>query len=161
MIEELGVIKAVDQDHIWVETQIKTTCGGCSVNQDCGTGVVARGLSSKSQLLIFRCDKPARIGQQVKLGIPEEDLLGASALMYLLPLVILLVSVALGGLLLPQLGLEHELWSALLAAVFTGLGFWQIRRYLQSVKRSQYQPRLLELLPYRGQSLDVVQVTGK
>ncbi|GGO73776.1 SoxR reducing system RseC family protein [Bowmanella pacifica] len=159
MIEELGVIKAVDQDHIWVETQIKTTCGGCSVNQDCGTGAVARGLSPKSQLLIFRCTKPATIGQQVKLGIPEEDLLGASALMYLLPLLVLMASVLLGSAFLPAVGLQHELWSVLLAAIFTALSFWQIKRYLQSAKRSQYQPRLLELLPYHGQTLDVVEVT--
>ncbi|GAB3037836.1 SoxR reducing system RseC family protein [Bowmanella dokdonensis] len=159
MIEELGTIKAVDQDHIWVETLIKTTCGGCVANQQCGTGAVARSLSPKSQLLIFRCEGPARVGQQVKLGIPEEALLGASALVYLVPLVVLILSALLGQLWLPGLGFTHELWTVLLAFVATALTFLHIRRHLRSDSQMQYQPKLLEILPGQGEAISFRQVS--
>ncbi|WP_102795684.1 SoxR reducing system RseC family protein [Bowmanella denitrificans] len=159
MIEELGVIKKVDQDHIWVETQIKTTCGGCVANQDCGTGAIAKTLSPKSQLLIFRCTKPANVGQKVKLGIPEDDLLSASALMYMLPLLVLIASALAAESLLPMFGVYHELWTVVFTASVTALSFLQIRRHLQGSKGRKYQPKLLELVPLRGTGIDIREVT--
>lgn len=150
MIEELGTIKAVDKDHIWVETMIKTTCGGCVANDHCGTGTVARAFSPKTQTLIFRCSKHAEVGQQVKLGIPEEALLSASALMYLLPLVVLVASALGAQYALPYLDLHSELWVVLFSFAATGLSFVKIRRMLQRNDKQIYQPRLLALLPRKG-----------
>ncbi|WP_088332328.1 SoxR reducing system RseC family protein [Lacimicrobium sp. SS2-24] len=147
MIEELGTIKAVDNDHIWVETMIKTTCGGCVANQSCGTGAVARTFSPKTQTLIFRCNKPAEVGQQVKLGIPEEALLGASALIYLVPLLVLVISALSAQYVLPQLGLHNELWIVMVSFVATLMSFLKIRHILKNDEKPTYQPRLLAILP--------------
>ncbi|GGD67596.1 SoxR reducing system RseC family protein [Lacimicrobium alkaliphilum] len=147
MIEELGTIKAVDKDHIWVETMIKTTCGGCVANDHCGTGTVARALSPKTQTLIFRWSKHAEVGQQVKLGIPEEALLGASALMYMVPLIALVLSALLGQYALPYIELQSELWVVLFSFSTTALAFWKVRRMLQRDDKQIYQPRLLRILP--------------
>lgn len=158
MIEELGTIKAVDKDHIWVETTIKTTCGGCVANDHCGTGTVARAFSPKTQTLIFRCSKRAEVGQQVKLGIPEEALLSASALMYMLPLLVLVVSALLGQYLLPFFNLHNELWLIAFSFVATGLSFVKVRRMLQRDDKQVYQPRLLKILPTEQDRIAAVDV---
>ncbi|MFT5676558.1 MAG: sigma-E factor negative regulatory protein RseC, partial [Paraglaciecola sp.] len=112
MIEEIGVITAIDkkdnEQYIWIETQIKTTCGGCQANDNCGTGIVAKAFTPKKEQLHLACDETVNVGQQVKLGIPEEDLLMASALVYLLPIVVVLLTAVIAQFVFPMLGLHAE-----------------------------------------------------
>ena len=147
MIEEIGTITAVDKDHIWVETEIKTTCSGCQAKDNCGTGVVAKAFAPKSDKLIFRCHQQASVGQKVKLGIPEEALLSASAWVYLLPLLVLIGGALLGQYLLPLLGLAHEGFLILFAFGCTAASFLWVKRRLKGAGDHSYQPKLLALLP--------------
>lgn len=155
MIEEIGTITAVDADHIWVETQIKTTCSGCEANENCGTGVVAKAFAPKTDKLIFRCHQHAEVGQKVKLGIPENALLSASALVYMLPLFVLVVTALAGQYLLPLIGLNHEGFIILSAFVATALSFWWVKARVQQDRGHQYKPRLLELLPAEQSSIPI------
>lgn len=150
MIEEIGVIKAVDGDHIWVETQIKTTCGGCEANAHCGTGGMARAFTPKTQTLIFRYPQPAQIGQRVKLGVPEQDLLGASVLVYLLPLLALLAAALVSPWLLSQLSLQGEGWVVLTSLSAMACCFLLVRRSLKRAPVQRYHPVLLEVIPGSG-----------
>lgn len=147
MIEEIGTITAVDQDHICVETQIKTTCSGCEANDNCGTGVVAKAFAPKTERLIFRCDAKATVGQKVRLGIPETALLSASLMVYMIPLFVLIVSAVLGQSLLPAIGLGHEGFVIGFAFAATAFSFWRIKTHVGRDKSEKYHPRLLELLP--------------
>lgn len=158
MIEEIGTVTAVDNDHIWVETQIKSTCGSCQVNDNCGTGVVAKAFAPKTERLILRCRQRAKIGQQVKLGIPEQHLLAASALVYMLPLVVLLFSVLLAQFLMPVIGAESELWIIGFSAVSTYLSFRWVKAHLSQEHSHKYQPKLIALLPHKSQHIPVQQL---
>ncbi len=151
MIEEIGVITAVDKDHIWVETQVKTTCGSCEAQENCGTGVVAKAFSPKKEKIILRCSEEAKIGQKVKLGIQEEHLISASALMYLLPLSVLIIVAVGAQALLPMLGLTSEFWTIGAALFATFLSFLWIKSSTQSNKGQKFQPRLLAVLPFEQQ----------
>ncbi|MDF2177997.1 SoxR reducing system RseC family protein [Aliiglaciecola sp. CAU 1673] len=150
MIEEVGVIKAVDGDHIWVETEIKTTCGGCVAQETCGTGAIARSFSPKKQTLIFRCQQPAQVGQRVKLGVPEQDLLGASMLVYLLPLLALLGAAFVSHLVLQMLSIQGEGWIILSSLSAMTLCFLAVRRNLNRAPNQRYHPRLLEVISGSG-----------
>jgi sigma-E factor negative regulatory protein RseC len=90
MIEEIGVICAIEQHEsqqvVIVETQIKSTCGSCEAQSNCGTGAIAKVFASKRETLRFRLNDMVEVGQKVSLGIPEENLLKASAMVYCLPL---------------------------------------------------------------------------
>ena len=155
MIEEIGTITAVDDDHIWVETQIKTTCSGCQANDNCGTGVVAKAFAPKKDKLIFRCHQRAKVGQKVKLGIPEQALITASALVYMLPLLVLVTSVLVAQSLLPLWGFEHEGFVILSAIVSTGVAFLWVRSKVKQDKNHHYQPRLLEILPATDDAIPI------
>lgn len=155
MIEEIGTITAVDSDHIWVETEIKSTCGACVAKDNCGTGVVAKAFAPKKELLVLRCTKKAIVGQQVRLGIPENHLLSASALVYLLPLVVLVVSAVSGQWLLSQLSISSELWIIGFSALCTFFCFKWVKHKLDGENAHRYQPRLLALIPEKASQINI------
>lgn len=157
MIEEIGIITAVDKDHIWVETQIKTTCGSCQAQDNCGTGVVAKAFAPKKEKLILRCKQVARVGQRVKLGIQEDYLISASALMYVLPLITLVVVSLVSQIALPKVGLHHELWIVLSAFVATALSFLWVKTKAEKDADSRFQPKLLAILPAEDEIIAIKQ----
>lgn len=159
MIEEIGTVVAVKGHHIEVQTQIKTTCGSCEANDNCGTGVVARAFAPKQETLHLTCEQPAEVGQQVRLGIPEETLLGASALVYLLPLLVLIVSAVSLSLLFEALLIDSEPLLILGSFAATGISFWVIRKVLAKRPGGQLQPVILGLLPAPSKRIDVVDVS--
>lgn len=153
MIEEIGVITAVDKDHIWVETEVKTTCGSCEAQENCGTGVVAKAFSPKKEQLILRCSQEAQVGQRVKLGIQESHLVKASALIYVVPLFALIASALVAQAILPLLGLSHELWVIGFAFFVTFLCFRWIKSIMQPASQHKFQPRLIAVLPFEQTEL--------
>ncbi|WP_342804774.1 SoxR reducing system RseC family protein [Alteromonas sp. M12] len=147
MIEEIGVITAVDKDHIWVETEVKSTCGGCQAQDNCGTGVVAKVFTPKKEQLILRCHQAAKVGQRVKLGVAENQLLTASALIYLLPLVVMIATAIGAQYLLPLIDLKHELWVVGAAFITTFITFKYLKQYANQPNTNRFQPKLLAILP--------------
>ena len=154
MIEEMGVITQVGKGVITVETQVKTTCSACVANDNCGTGVVAKAFAPKTDALTLPCDQDVRVGQTVKLGIPESTIIQASALVYCVPLLVLVISALLAQLFLPSIGLDSELWVVLLSALSTAGSFMIIKRWLTSHPTRQFEPRLLQVLPHQKQVIE-------
>ena len=93
MIEEPGIVLAVDTDGVWVATQRKTTCGSCSAKAACGQGIL-NSLSADKQphTIKVRSDLQLREGDQVTLGVSENALVRSAFLVYMLPLLAMLAS---------------------------------------------------------------------
>lgn len=146
MIEEVGIVVACQNDDITVKTQIKTTCGSCQAQQNCGTGAIARALTPRDEVLSFKTDLPVGVGSRVRIGIPEEALLKASFFLYLLPLLGLLVSGLFFSWALPMVGLAHEVWIVIATLLTTFFTFVWLSGWLKSQEQQRYKPRLLGLL---------------
>lgn len=140
MIEETGIVKKVKGNEVWIETQIKTTCSTCHVNKNCGTSVVAKAFMAKPELLKLISPYELKEGQTVKLGIPEEQLMGASLLVYVLPILVLIVSVSSMQFLLPNV---HEGWQVLFGFAATAVSFWQISIFAKKQDKGQFSPIVL------------------
>jgi sigma-E factor negative regulatory protein RseC len=140
MIEETGIVKKVKGNEVWVETQIKTTCGTCHVNKNCGTSVVAKAFAAKPELLKLISPYELKEGQAVKLGIPEEQLIGASMLVYLVPILVLIVSVSSMQFVLPHV---HEGWQVVFGFAATAVSFWQISIFANKQDKGQFSPVVL------------------
>jgi sigma-E factor negative regulatory protein RseC len=162
MIEEIGIVSQInrqkDRQTIWVETQIKTTCGSCEAQSNCGTSTIAKAFAPKHEQLCFDYDHPISIGQKVKLGIPEESLLTASFLVYLLPLCVLLFCAAFGQFFLPYLGLLAEGWIILFAGLATLMSFKVVGFYLKKTNQQNFYPRILAVLPTEIEQIQVQQL---
>ncbi len=140
MIEETGVVRKVLGNQVWIETQIKTTCGSCHVSKNCGTSVVAKAFTAKPELLEISSPHQLTEGQTVKLGIPEEQLMGASGLVYLLPILVLIITASSIKLMLPSL---HEGWQILFSFIATAISFWQISKFAKKHDKGQFSPVIL------------------
>jgi sigma-E factor negative regulatory protein RseC len=162
MIEEIGVISAIEQHDfqqvVIVETQIKSTCGSCEAQSNCGTGAIAKVFASKRETLRFRFNEIVEVGQKVSLGIPEENLLKASAMVYCLPLFALVLSALVGQSVFPLLGLMAEGWLILFSAICSYLTFRFVRRFLSNSDQGEFQPRILKVFPLEIDNIQVKQV---
>lgn len=139
MIEEMGLVKKVEGNEVWIETQIKTTCGSCQAKSNCGTSVIAKVFNPKAELLRLKSPIELRVGQQVKLGIPEETLVSASALVYLLPLCIFMLSIIVTQALFSI----HELISLGIGVLFALCAFWWVSFFSKTQKTSSFSPIIM------------------
>lgn len=137
MIEEIGKVVATEPGFAWIETQVKSTCGSCVANDNCGTGLVAKAFTPKPEHLYIATPSPLQVGQSVKIGIPEQHLLSASMWMYLIPIFVLIGSAAS----LTQLSFLSEPMIILITFSFTFFAYWAISRRLKSPRfKHRYAP---------------------
>lgn len=146
MIEELGTVEKVIGDTVYVRTSVKTTCHGCSQNSHCGTGLIAKTMTNKSQLLKLKCTMPAVVGDTLKIGLPETSMLLASSLFYLVPLLTMLVSSIVGSLFLPSIGLASELWIVLFTVACMLMSYIGVRHYVNAFEQ-RFIPTILSVIP--------------
>ena len=162
MIEEIGVICAIEQHNseqiVIVETQIKSTCGSCEAQSNCGIGAIAKVFATKRETLRFRLNEMVEVGQKVSLGIPEENLLKASAMVYCFPLLALIMSALIGQTILPLVGLMAEGWLILFTAICSYLTFMFVRRLLSSSDQGDFYPLILKVFPLEIDKIQVKQV---
>ncbi len=143
MITETATVVAVEGDWITVEAAIKTTCSTCQAQSDCGTGAISRAIAPKTQQLTLQSPMPVAVGDAVRVGIPEAGIVSASALLYVVPLLVFMASAALFNSALPALRLASELWVLAGAGVSTLAGFVVISGLLKKIDGARFQPVLL------------------
>jgi sigma-E factor negative regulatory protein RseC len=140
MIEEMGRVVATEPGFAWIETQVKTTCASCVANDNCGTGLIAKAFTPKPEHLKLATPSELRVGQSVKIGIPEQHLLSASAWMYLVPVFALITSAAM----LQNITSLAEPVAIVISFLITFLAYWGVSRRLKSPRfRKRYLPVFL------------------
>lgn len=144
MFTEIGKIIAVEEDMAWVQTQSKTGCSSCKVSTTCGSGIVNKAFSHKVFVTPLKNTLSAQINDEVEVGIPEDLVLKASVVVYLLPLLCLILALALSSLFLPNLS---ELGSIVSAALGLCAGFLGVRWFARhQSQKQQLEPVLLKIV---------------
>ncbi|WP_293267200.1 SoxR reducing system RseC family protein [Neptunomonas sp.] len=144
MIEEYATVVNITEGRVLIESSRSSSCGQCQARQSCGQKAISEWASSKMTSL--EIDNPNRIGveigNRVVVGIDEGSFLKASALLYLMPL---LFMVLLGGI-AQFLGVDEKL---IITASFVGLfvGFVGAKLFSQKLeKQCRFKPVLLRIL---------------
>lgn len=90
MMEQTATVVDIEDGELVLETRPQSTCSSCTVNKGCGTSVLSKSVGQK--VIHFRLANTvsARKGDQVVLGLPENAVLKGSAIMYVLPLIIMI-----------------------------------------------------------------------
>lgn len=137
MITETGQVVAESGDRVWVMTIRQSACQSCSARHGCGQKALATMSQGKANQILVDNTLGARVGDQVTLAIEETALLGASLLVYALPLLLLVAGAVAGHWWAGQTDA-----GAMLGAV-TGLGsgFLLVRHLLGRTGRS-WEPRM-------------------
>jgi sigma-E factor negative regulatory protein RseC len=140
MIEETGIVRIVEGDTVWIETTVKSTCGSCHASDNCGTSVIAKAFTNKPELLKLQAPCALVVGQRVKLGIPESQLLSASMLVYVLPLLALIAAVLIIQSIFPA---AHELWQIVFGFMAMAFSFYVLRRRELNGQQKHFSPIIL------------------
>ncbi|EKF73941.1 protein AlgM [Alcanivorax hongdengensis A-11-3] len=149
MIEEQGVVVAVEAEAVWVETLRASTCGACQARAGCGHRLINEQQSGQRARL--RVPVPARhtyqVGDGVRLGLPEKALMHGALLVYGLPLLLLFIGALLGSS-VPVTRFDASAVGGI-AGLLTGFG---INRFLsrRPAYSSSFQPRVLAVLHHNN-----------
>ncbi len=141
MLEETAQVIEVKDGLLTAETESRSGCSHCSTSSSCSTSVVAKLFGVRRNRLVMANSLNARPGDQVVIGIPDQLLVRASLMAYLLPLVVMLVVTAMG-----ELAGINELLLSLLALVGLAMGFFTVRWLSRRRTSQRYEPRLLRIV---------------
>ncbi|MDX1754475.1 MAG: SoxR reducing system RseC family protein [Marinobacter sp.] len=140
MITETGKVVAQEGDKVWVQTIRQSACQSCSARQGCGQRVLASVSGGKANQVLVANHLGARVGDEVTVAIAESALLGASLLIYALPLALFVLGAMLGHWAAPESEGVAILGS--LAGLAAGFG---LARTSQHRSADDYAPLLLRI----------------
>lgn len=141
MILETGKIVSVEPEGVWVETIQGSVCGSCKAEKGCGQSLMAKWGARASYIWVLlegRNPDDYRVGDEIQIGIPEDIVVKASLLAYVMPLLLMLILTISAHYLFNSEGLT--VIGALLGLVVGGF----ILRWHSA--RSRYDPRLQPVL---------------
>ncbi len=155
MIEEIGVVVAVQGGMAEVEGQRRSACGGCAVNGACGTTLIARYFGRKRSLLLAHNGIGAGPGDRVVLGLPEEALLEVSFIAYLVPLLAMIAGGMVGDQIAELLVPAHVQTSSVLGGLAAlAAALWWLARFSRSkTSDERYRPRILRRAAESGRAV--------
>ncbi|MES2824285.1 MAG: SoxR reducing system RseC family protein [Pseudomonadota bacterium] len=154
MILEVGLIIAVEPEGLWVETLQRSACGSCQAQKGCGQSLLTKFDASTSQLWVWVDGRNAegyRVGDEVRIGIPEDVIARSALFIYMVPL----IGMVLATMLAHQQALSDGA-STLWAAGGLMLGGFVVRWHAHNTR---FDNRLQPVLVEDQQILQVLEVS--
>lgn len=143
MILETGTVVAVESDGLWVETIQKSACEACVAEKGCGQKFLSKLAGKTTSIRVLLNNQPQQnfsIGQSVTIGIPEDVIVLASLLVYLLPIFGAVAGAAIVGI---NGGGDLQSISGALTGLL--LGGWLVRLHSQKSRNDlRYNPILVD-----------------
>ena len=141
MILETGIVVAVEAASLWVETIQKSACEVCVAEKGCGQKFLSKLAGKTVSIRVLRdklSSQSFSVGQSVTIGIPEDVIVVASLLVYLLP-----IFSAIGGAALFSAGGDLQAVGGALGGLLSG----GLLVHLHSVKKRddlRFNPVLID-----------------
>ncbi|PMG10733.1 transcriptional regulator [Vibrio splendidus] len=155
MMTALATVSSVEQSgqqyFVQLSCEQQTSCSSCSSQKSCGTGIVTKAVGNKSLFWQLKTKSLVKAGQIVEIGFPEKSLLQSAAIVYLIPLFMLMIGAGFGQLLLQPLLQGGEGIVILSAALFAAGGIALAKRLAKPMEdKSKQEVVLIRIL---GESL--------
>jgi len=99
MIEQRAKVLKIEGNSIWVDTSPQSACGSCNQRKQCSANTFENAFISQRKPLQLPNLISAQTGDWIVLGIHENALLQSVALIYLLPVVLMVISAIIGSVL--------------------------------------------------------------
>ncbi|OBT31374.1 SoxR reducing system RseC family protein [Vibrio splendidus] len=151
MMTALATVSSVEQSgqqyFVQLSCEQQTSCSSCSSQKSCGTGIVTKAVGNKSLFWQLKTKSLVKAGQIVEIGFPEKSLLQSAAIVYLIPLFMLMIGAGFGQLLLQPLLQGGEGTVILSAALFTAGGIALAKRLAKPMEdKSKQEVVLIRIL---------------
>lgn len=160
MLEETATVVKADENHLWVETESRSSCSHCS-SSGCSTSTLAKLFGVKRNLLqldnTLDASLDVKVGQKVVIGISDDLLVRASLWAYLVPLLAMAVATIAGNMAEASEGMQ-----ALLALAGLGAGFTLVYRFTHNKSsQQQFKPQLLRLVAQNQAKIEILNFMKK
>jgi len=149
MIEQTVIIVALEKNDAWIESLPQTGCERCDSGKGCGGGIFARIFGNKLFCIKIPNKLNAELHERVIIGIPENSIISASFMIYMLPLIALIFGGFIGHFIdLNFLSKDSEIWT-LLNSIFMGFIsiLWVKQHINQNKYQQKYRPNMLRKAP--------------
>ncbi len=150
---ESGFVIAVEDNSIWVETEQKSSCGGCAARSGCGQSLLSKMHPERKntlQLPLILSSAVPAVGDRVEFSVPDHAVIKGASLVYLLPLLGMLFAAIAGA----QLS-SNEFLVISASALGFYLGFKVAAHIGRGHYQEQLQPTLLPPNSSQSSSRDV------
>ena len=138
-MNEYGEIVEIQDNNAVVKVKRSSACGNC--------GACAMGTRPDEMLLTVPNPPQGHVGDYVELELASGQVLKASAITYVIPLLALILGVVLGYLLGKEFGFNQELAGSLLGLLFTVLSFFGIRAMEPRFQKDhQFAPQVIQII---------------
>lgn len=140
MIEAIATVVATKPGMVSVEYKRSSACGHCQQESTCNINSMAKEEKNNVQVIDVACSLALDVGQQVRIGIPENGLLKGALLVYILPLFFIMAGAAVGQF----LAVSCAEWPSVAGAFLGGcIGFSLMRLKSARLTNAEYQPVIL------------------
>lgn len=131
---QTGTVESMKDQNVYVKVIREEACAHCKM---CTTGI-NEGKECVIEA-VNRCD--AKVGDIVEIDVQNSYFLRATAIMYGIPLVALILGIGISLGVLQSVGVKNaELISALIGLVFTGIVYMTINKREKNNKNTKYLP---------------------
>jgi sigma-E factor negative regulatory protein RseC len=143
-MKELALILALDGDTVWVQTRRQSSCNSCAARNGCGQGLISQVLPGREHCIRALVDRrlmpQLALGDIVSITVPDEVIVRASLVVYMVPLLLLIVGAFSGTLVVPGDG--GAISGGLIGLL---LGTACVRWHAVAVREDlRFQPRVTE-----------------
>lgn len=138
MIEQRATVIDITDKTVLVEAERQSTCNKCQVKKGCGTRLLANHVGKRFTTIAVDKTSSVDIGQQINLVIPEQALLQGAAVMYLIPVIVMILAALLASAL--QFGEVVQTLAGISGLV---VGLMMTRWYLKD-KKTDFKVSMLE-----------------
>lgn len=143
MLEEQGIVLALDKQTAWVSVARMSSCQSCESKVGCAQGGFAKISKKKTCVMQIPKGIDLCVGDGVIIGLDERVILKSALLVYAVPLLLMLLGAALGQ----WWGNGNDGFAA--AGAFSGLGLGFLLAYHYSRQHQddeRFQPVILSVL---------------
>lgn len=158
MIQEVAIVKQVQRNRALVETQVKTTCGSCVQQENCGTSSIAKVFANKTQQ--FWIDTPIELvsNDKIEVGIDEQCIVGASFSIYIIPIIAFFFGVLTVYIVFPT---ASELWQVMSGVLLSGLAYKMLKKkYANQSKDGVFTPVFIRKIEPDTKITDKIDITS-
>ena len=127
MIKQQATVISCDEKTVLVEVERQSTCSQCQVKQGCGTSLLENHVGKRFSQISVAKTNDVLVGQQVQLAISEQNLLQATFLMYIVPLLVMFICAAVTSFL--NFNELVEIFSGICGLL---ISFYWVRIYLRN-----------------------------
>ena len=139
MIEDIGKVVRVEGDNALVEVERTSACTQCGLQE------VEELVTGKPVFMALNTAK-ATIGETVKVRVQSAAYLKASAFIYGIPILCLIIGALLGFYLAGEFGISSDTMSALLGMTGLIIGIVILFLFRRRGTKKEYMPVIVEVI---------------